>query len=209
MLYDGVSSVSTSPPIPVGDATRTGISSTSRPSSAAPASCAAAAGQDDARGQHPRTRRAHLVADELEGLAHAGFDDPAHLEPADSPARILAQHRDADLLVIADRAEIAGAMADLQLLGDLQARLEPDRDVVRDVVATDRQDPGVERRALLEQARSIVPAPMSATATPSSFSVSVRTASADASELTTSSSILTPAAGDAFGQVLHAPWRRP
>ena len=43
-------------------------------------------------------------------------------------------------------------------------------------------------------ARSIVPAPMSATATPSSFSVSLRTASAEASELTTSSSILTPAA---------------
>ena len=35
---------------------------------------------------------------------------------------------------------------------------------------------------------------MSATATPSSFSVSLRTASAEASELTTSSSILTPAA---------------
>ena len=44
------------------------------------------------------------------------------------------------------------------------------------------------------RARSIVPAPMSATATPSSFSVSLRTASAEASELTTSSSILTPAA---------------
>ena len=42
-------------------------------------------------------------------------------------------------------------------------------------------------------ARSMVPAPMSATATPSSFSVSDRTASADASEFTTSSSILTPA----------------
>src|SRR6187401_1370589 len=45
-----------------------------------------------------------------------------------------------------------------------------------------------------KRARSIVPAPMSATATPSSFSVSDRTASADASESTTSSSILTPAA---------------
>ena len=40
----------------------------------------------------------------------------------------------------------------------------------------------------------MVPAPKSATATPSSFSVSLRTASAEASELTTSSSILTPAA---------------
>ena len=49
-----------------------------------------------------------------------------------------------------------------------------------------------------KSARSIVPAPMSATATPSSFSVSVRTASADASESTTSSSILTPAAATHF-----------
>ena len=53
-----------------------------------------------------------------------------------------------------------------------------------------------------KSARSIVPAPMSATATPSSFSVSDRTASAEASESATSSSILTPAAVDALGQVL-------
>src|SRR5262245_14258988 len=42
-------------------------------------------------------------------------------------------------------------------------------------------------------ARSIVPAPMSATATPSSFSVSVRTASDEARPSATSSSIFTPA----------------
>ena len=42
-------------------------------------------------------------------------------------------------------------------------------------------------------ARSIVPAPMSATATPSSFSVSVSTASDEARPSATSSSILTPA----------------
>src|SRR3954454_6633080 len=48
------------------------------------------------------------------------------------------------------------------------------------------------------RARSMVPAPMSATATPSSFSVSDRTASAEASESTTSSSILTPAAATHF-----------
>ena len=47
-------------------------------------------------------------------------------------------------------------------------------------------------------ARSIVPAPMSATATPSSFSVSVSTASAEASPSTTSSSILTPASWTHF-----------
>ena len=42
-------------------------------------------------------------------------------------------------------------MLDLEVLGDLDARLEPDRHVVGDVRATDRQDPGVERRAVLEQ----------------------------------------------------------
>ena len=47
-------------------------------------------------------------------------------------------------------------------------------------------------------ARAIVPAPMSATATPSSFSVSDRTASAEASPDATSSSILTPAAATHF-----------
>ena len=52
------------------------------------------------------------------------------------------------------------------------------------------------------RARSIVPAPMSATATPSSFSVSDRTASAEASDVATSSSIFTPAAIDALRQVL-------
>ena len=86
-------------------------------------------------------------------------------------------------------------MADLELLGDLEARLEPDRDVVGDVVAADRQDTAVwNGEPSWKSARSIVPAPMSATATPSSFSVSVSTASAEASEFATSSSILTPAA---------------
>src|SRR4051794_2043275 len=49
-----------------------------------------------------------------------------------------------------------------------------------------------------KSATSIVPAPRSATATPSSFSVSDRTASAEASESTTSSSIFTPAAATHF-----------
>src|SRR4029079_2817768 len=47
-------------------------------------------------------------------------------------------------------------------------------------------------------ARAIVPAPMSATATPSSFSVSDRTASAEPSPDATSSSIFTPAAATHF-----------
>ena len=49
-----------------------------------------------------------------------------------------------------------------------------------------------------------MPAPKSATATPSSFSVSFRTASAEASELTTSSSILTPAAATHFDRFVTA-----
>ena len=49
---------------------------------------------------------------------------------------------------------------------------------------------------------------MSATATPSSFSVSVSTASDDASPSTTSSSILTPGQLDALGQVLDRGRRR-
>ena len=47
--------------------------------------------------------------------------------------------------------EVARAVADLELLGDLEARLEPDGDVVGDVVAADRQDARVERRAVDEQ----------------------------------------------------------
>ena len=57
-------------------------------------------------------------------------------------------------------------------------------------------------------ARSMVPAPTSATATPSSFSVSVSTASDDARPSATSSSILTPAQLHALGQVLDRRRRR-
>ena len=85
-------------------------------------------------------------------------------------------------------------MVDLEVLGDGERGLEPDRDVVGDVVAADRQHRVWNGEPSANSARSIVPAPMSATATPSSFSVSDRTASADAREFTTSSSYLTPAA---------------
>jgi hypothetical protein len=53
---------------------------------------------------------------------------------------------------------------DLELLGDLDARLEADRDVVGDVRATDRQHPVWNGEPSWKRARSIVPAPMSATA---------------------------------------------
>ena len=53
-----------------------------------------------------------------------------------------------------------------------------------------------------KRARSIVPAPMSATATPSSFSVSDRTASAEASDVDHELVDLDAGRGDALGQVL-------
>ena len=64
-------------------ATRTGISRTSRPSSAAPGELRPAAGQDDPGREHPVRRRACIsVRQQLERLAHPGLDDLAHLEPA-------------------------------------------------------------------------------------------------------------------------------
>ena len=57
-------------------------------------------------------------------------------------------------------------------------------------------------------ARSIVPAPMSATATPSSFSVSDRTASAEASDVDDELVDLDAGRGDALGQVLDRGRRR-
>ena len=79
--------------MPAGAATRTGIWRTSRPSSAAPASCGGAAGQDEPAGSMPDAGRADLVAHQLERLAHAGLDDLADLEPADRPAGVLAEDR--------------------------------------------------------------------------------------------------------------------
>ena len=89
--------------MPAGAATRTGIWRTSRPSSAAPGQLRGAAGQDDPGRQHPDAGRPDLVAQQLERLAHPGLDDLADLEPADRPAGVLAEDRDADLLVLADR----------------------------------------------------------------------------------------------------------
>ena len=59
------------------------------------------------------------LRDELERLAHAGLDDLAQLQPADRPAGFLAEDADADHLVLVDRAQVAGAVPDLELLGHL------------------------------------------------------------------------------------------
>ena len=138
--------------MPAGAATRTGIWSTLRPSSAAPASCEAPPVRMTPAGSIPTPAARISLPQQLERLAHARLDDLADLEPADGPPGVLAEDRDADLLVVARPPRRSrGAVADLELLGDLEARLEPDRDVVGDVVAADRQDARVERRALLEE----------------------------------------------------------
>ncbi len=101
--------------------------------------------------QHPDTGRPDLVAHQLEGLAHPRFDDLADLEPADGAPGVLAEDRDADLLVVDDALQVARPVLDLEVLGDLEARLEPDRDVVGDIRAADREHPRMERRAVLEE----------------------------------------------------------
>ena len=103
----GVSSVSTSPPMPLGAATRTGISRTSRPSSAIPDSCAAPPVRITPAGQLADAGSADLVAQQLERLAHPRLDDLAHLEPADGPTGVLAEDADADLLVVGHRPQVA------------------------------------------------------------------------------------------------------
>ena len=88
--------------MPVGAATRTGISRTSRPSSAMPDSCDAPPVRMTPAGSWLTPRGADLVAQQLEGLAHPRLDDLADLEAADRPAGILAEDADADLLVLGD-----------------------------------------------------------------------------------------------------------
>ena len=93
---------------------------------------------------------AGVKIDELEDLAHPRLGDLADLEPVHGAAGLLAQDGDADRLVRIDAPEIAGPVLDLQLLGDRQAGLEPDGDVVCDVVAPHRDHAGVEGCTLVE-----------------------------------------------------------
>ena len=58
---------------------------------------------------------------------------------------------DGDLGRLIDRARVGAAVLDLELLGGGEAGLESDRDVVGDVVATQRQHRRMERRAVDEQ----------------------------------------------------------
>ena len=140
------------PPTPAGAATRTGIWSTSRPSSATPASCDAAAGQHEAGGQDAAWPAAAISSPSFSKISRMRASMMlADLEPRDRPAALLADDLDLDDLVGLDRVEVAGAEADLELLGHGEVGLEPDGHVVGDVDAAERQDRGVERRAVEEE----------------------------------------------------------
>ena len=125
------------------------------------------------------------------------------LEPADSPPGVFAEDRHADLLVLADagvRSHVPCPI--LRSSATWMLVLSP----IAMSLVTFAPPTGRTRvwngEPSWNRARSMVPAPMSATATPSSFSVADRTASAEASASTTSSSILTPACSHALGEVL-------
>src|SRR3990172_2164117 len=68
-----------------------------------------------------------------------------------SPPALAAERPDVDEPLGPDRAQVARAVSDLQVLGHLEARLEPDGDVVGDVVTAQRQHRRVERRAVEEE----------------------------------------------------------
>ncbi len=137
--------------MPDGAATRTGIWKTSRPSSATPASCAPPPVRMMPAGSipTPAARISLRISSKVSRIrASMIWQTSSRLtvRPASSPRT--------DTLIsssstIALRSHVP--WRDLELLGDLEAGLEPDRDVVGDVRAADRQHPGVERRAVLEE----------------------------------------------------------
>ena len=117
---------------------------------------------------------------------------------------VLAEDRDADLLVVASTARRShGAVADLELLGDLEARLEPDGDVVGDVVAADRQDArcGTASRPGTARGRSC-PRRCRRPRRPSSFSVSDSDRLGRGERVGDELVDLDAGRGDALGQVL-------
>src|SRR3954451_11991599 len=177
-----------------GAATRTGIWRTSRPSSAAPASCAPPPVRMTPAGSMPTPaarislRRSSNVS-RIRASMICDTSSRLTVRPASSP-------RTATLISssssICRRSQVpcwtlrssAVWMVVFRPIATSFVTLAPPTGRTR----VWNGEPSWNR------ARSMVPAPMSATATPSSFSVSERTASAEARESTTSSSILTPAA---------------
>ena len=96
------------------------------------------------------------------------------------------------LVLVHHRRERAAALA-LHLLRVGDRRAQPDGDVAGEVIAADGDDAGVPQVPRSKIARSAVPPPMSTSATPSSFSSGVSTASAAASCSITVSTTCTPA----------------
>ena len=162
-----------------------------------------AAGQDDPGRQHARGRPArHLVAQQLERLAHPRLDDLADLEPADGPAGVLAEDRDADLLVLEMPRRSQVPWRTLSSSATWSEVLRPIATSLVTLLPPTGSTGVWNGEPSTNSARSIVPAPMSATATPSSFSVSVRTASEEASDVDDQLVDLDAGRGDALGQVL-------
>ena len=186
---------------PDGAATRTGISSTSRPSSAVPASCAPPPVRMIPAGSIPCPLRAisllsisnvsRIRASMIRHSSSRLTVRPASSPRTETPISSSSMLRRSQVPWRTLSSSATWSVVLTPIATSLVTLLPP-------TGSTDvwNGEPSA------NSARSIVPAPMSATATPSSFSVSVSTASADASALTTSSSILTPAGLDALGQVL-------
>src|SRR5262245_18915417 len=111
-----------------------------------------AARDDHARGRHifePGTRE--VPRHEREDFLDSRLDD-LRQQMARELSRLATAHgRDLDGLVLPDQCRERAAMALLQLLGIVGGRPEPDRDVVRDVVAAQRQDARVPDAAVTEE----------------------------------------------------------
>jgi hypothetical protein len=102
--------------------------------------------------------------------------------PADRPAGNFAQSLDADHLVADDGRQIAEPCWILRSSATCRLVLSPMATSLVTLLPPTGRTAVLNGEPSRKRARSIVPAPMSATATPSSRSVSERTVSADASE---------------------------
>src|SRR2546425_6817815 len=111
-----------------------------------------AAGDDDAgrrRILEPATGQ--LSRDQREDLLDARLDDLRQDLPGELARLAPADRRHLDRLVFAHERRQRAAVALLQIFGVRDRRAQPDGDVVRDVIATERQDRRVPDGAFAEQ----------------------------------------------------------
>src|SRR5438093_996661 len=154
----------------------------------------AAARDDDARWkQLVETRLPHFLARHLEDFEHARSDDLGQEPPRKRLDAVATDLPDLHLLSVVDDVRQGVAVVELQTLGLVERRPQTDRDVARDVVATDGKDGEVPGRAVVVHDHVVVPAPISTTHTPSSISCCVSTPSPAASPAQTTSSTSKPA----------------